>query len=118
MKNKSKLYGSLAVLGLGVGVVLGVTSGPFTTRQPKTSAPTHVYTANLDDSEPKDKYDDLVVRRTSEKIEFYLKDSEGNFTDIEDLKKKELSDLVDWHAEELKQIKENFDGIKSKLNSN
>lgn len=108
------LYLGLAALGLGAGVGLGVVSGPFKARQ--TNA-THVYTTNLDDSEPKDKYDDLVVRRAPGDIDSYLKDSEGNFTNVEDLKKKELSDLANWREEELKKVKENFDGIRSKLNS-
>ena len=115
---KTKLYlTALGIFGLGAGTYLGVLSGPFTTRQPKTSALTHVYTTNIDESEPKEKYDDLVVRKNSGDIEFYLKD-EGNFTNIQDLKKKELSDLVDWHNEESRKIKENYDGIRSKLNSN
>ncbi|MEK6872931.1 MAG: hypothetical protein AABW90_02885 [Nanoarchaeota archaeon] len=117
MKYKPLFYGILATGGLTVGISFGLMSGPFT-RQPKTSAPTHVYTASLDDSEPKEKYDDLVVRKASGDIEFYLKDVEGNFTNIEGLKKKELSDLVNWRNEELKQIKKNFDGIRSRLNSN
>ena len=115
---KTKLYlTALGIFGLGAGTYLGVLSGPFTTRQPKTSALTHVYTTNIDESEPKEKYDDLVVRKNSGDIEFYLKDSEGNFTNIEELKKKELSDLANWREEELKKVKENFDGIRSKLNS-
>lgn len=119
INQRTKLYVvALGVFGLGVGAYLGELSGPFT-RQPKTSnlMPTHVYTTNLDESEPKEKYDDLVVRKASGDIEFYLKDFEGNFTNIEDLKKKELSDLADWRDEELKKVKENFDGIRSKLNS-
>lgn len=115
---RTKLYlSALGVFGLGVGAYLGVLSGPFTTRQPKTSKPTHVYTANINERDPKEQYDDLVVRKASGDIEFYLKDSEGNFTNIEDLKKKELSDLADGRDEELKKVKENFDDIKSKLNS-
>lgn len=115
MKYKLYLVGALTVLGLGVGSYLGLLNGPFKSEVPKTSNSTHLYTTNLD--KKNEGYDDLVVRKNSGDIEFYLKD-EGNFTNIQDLKKKELSDLVDWHNEESRKIKENYDGIRSKLNSN
>ncbi|MEK6830845.1 MAG: hypothetical protein AABX77_02350 [Nanoarchaeota archaeon] len=122
--DKLGLYAALVFGGLTGGIFLGLSPSPKPL-QPRNSAVTHVYTANIDCNPKTDNvYDDVVVRKASGEIEFYFSDSKGNLTSgdelnkrNDELKKKELSDLVKIHDEELKKIKENFDGIRSKLNS-
>lgn len=97
------------VLALTAGAALGISQGPF------KENPTHIYTLNSDEKSKSNEYKDLVTGSSKKPSKLYIKDSEGKFSNIKSLRKKELESLENWHDKESVKIEDHFKGLRKKL---
>lgn len=121
--NKKYLTG-VGIATFAVGGLLGLIRGYQPTRK---NEPTHVYRLDADCSTSGKDTDDFVVRYKDGSTELYLRNSEGNYVNAEDCRKRKLSelgsqynqkfsDLEKKHKEALSWLEKNLGVIRAKLN--